>query len=61
MSLAWVGHAPDVDELVSCLLSPHDAAIVFAKGAVAAIQFDGEIASGRGQLRWFVTPKILGC
>ncbi len=58
--LAWVGHAPDVDELTASLLSPADVAIAFAKGAMAAIQFDGEMAPGQGQLRWLVTPKILG-
>jgi phosphohistidine phosphatase len=58
--LAWVGHAPDVDEMASALLGDHGADIVFAKGAIAAISFDDQIATGKGQLRWLVTPRILG-
>jgi phosphohistidine phosphatase SixA len=59
--LAWVGHAPDVDRLAAALAGARDGAIVFAKGAVAAIQFDEEIAVGQGELRWLATPKVLGC
>jgi phosphohistidine phosphatase len=58
--LAWVGHAPDVDNLASALLGSSDGSITFAKGAVAAIEFGDEIAQGRGQLRWCVTPSIMG-
>jgi phosphohistidine phosphatase len=59
--LAWVGHAPDVDRFGAALLGSRDGALQFAKGAVAAIHFDDEIAPGLGELRWFVTPKSLGC
>jgi phosphohistidine phosphatase len=59
--IAWVGHAPDVDRLAAALLDSRDGALRFAKGTVAAIQFDGEIAPGLGELRWFVTPQALGC
>jgi phosphohistidine phosphatase len=59
--LAWVGHAPDVDRLAAALAGARDGAIVFAKGAVAAIQFDEEIVVGQGELRWLATPKLLGC
>ena len=56
--VAWVGHAPDVDRLAGALLG--DAHVRFAKGAVAAIEFDAEVAAGRGTLIWFATPKLLG-
>jgi phosphohistidine phosphatase len=59
--LAWVGHAPDVSDLAVALVSDRgDALIRFAKGAVACISFDGEIARGAGELQWLVTAKVLG-
>ena len=58
--MVWVGHAPDVDDMAASLLGSRPGAIVFPKGAVAAIGFDDEIAIGQGELHWFVSPKILG-
>jgi phosphohistidine phosphatase len=60
-ALAWVGHAPDVDQLAAALLGMRDSAIAFAKGAVAAIRFEEKIADGQGELVWLATPKILKC
>ncbi len=60
-TLAWVGHAPDVDQLAAALLGMNDSAIAFAKGAAAAIAFDGPLVPGQGELLWFVKPKLLGC
>ena len=59
--VAWVGHAPDVDDMGAILLGGRAGSIVFAKGAVAAIEFDGKIAVGRGQLCWLLRPDVLGC
>ncbi|REK06704.1 MAG: hypothetical protein DWQ37_21890 [Planctomycetota bacterium] len=59
-SLAWVGHSPDVEHLAAALVSMRAGNISFSKGAVAAIRFDDEIAIGAGELRWFVSPKVLG-
>lgn len=58
---AWVGHAPDVEQLTAELIGGSRAAIRFAKGAAAAIRFPDGIAAGRGELRWLVSAKILGC
>ena len=58
--LAWVGHSPDVDRMAAALIAAREGSIIFAKGAVAAIEFDGPVASGAGQLRWLVTPRVLG-
>jgi phosphohistidine phosphatase len=58
--LAWVGHAPDVDEFACVLLGARDGAVRFAKGAIAAIEFDGKIEAGRGRLVWLVTPAAIG-
>jgi phosphohistidine phosphatase len=59
--VAWVGHAPDVGLFVAELCGVARGQIRFAKGAVAAIEFDGPPATARGELRWLVTAKILGC
>ncbi len=57
--IAWVGHAPDVDEMTAALIGGPRAQIIFTKGAVAAIEFEGHVAIGEGQLTWLVTPKLL--
>jgi phosphohistidine phosphatase len=59
--IAWVGHAPDVNRLTAALVGDRGGVIHFAKGAVAAIRFDGPPAIGSGELQWLVTAKILGC
>jgi len=59
--IAWVGHAPDVNRLVAELIGEGEAEIRFAKGAIAAIRFHGPPEIARGELRWLVTTKILGC
>ncbi len=51
--------SPDVEHLAASLMGAPESAIVFAKGAVAAISFEGAIAPGGGQLQWCVTPKTL--
>jgi phosphohistidine phosphatase SixA len=58
--IAWVGHAPDVDRLAAQLIGDGQAAIRFAKGAIAAISFDAAIEPGAGDLQWLATAKLLG-
>jgi phosphohistidine phosphatase len=58
--VCWVGHAPDVTHLAAALVGDGDALIRFAKGATAAIRFDGEIEPGAGELQWLATAKLLG-
>ncbi len=56
---AWVGHAPDVEELAATLIGDMQARIRFAKGSVAAIECTpGE--SGFGTLLWLASAKLLG-
>ncbi len=57
----WVGHSPDVEHLAAALLGARPGAINFAKGAVAAINFDDDLRVGEGELDWFVNPKSYGC
>jgi phosphohistidine phosphatase len=59
--VAWVGHAPDVGEMTAALIGQTGASVRFAKGAVAAVGFEGRPRLGQGQLRWLVTAKMLGC
>src|SRR6476620_3433684 len=59
-SLCWVGHTPDVGWLTAALTGDSDAQIRFAKGAIAAINFDSEISAGAGELYWLATAKLLG-
>lgn len=59
--VAWVGHAPDVDDLAAQLIGDGPSRIRFAKGAVAAIEFSGEPIEGEGQLCWLATPDLMGC
>ncbi len=58
--VAWVGHAPDVGHLAAALIGDPRCAIEFAKGAVAAIEFDGLPTVGGGSLLWLVTARVLG-
>ena len=57
--VAWVGHAPDVEELTAALVG--DARIRFDKGAVAAIGFDSPPAAGQGTLLWLAVAELLKC
>lgn len=57
--IAWVGHAPDTDDLAADLIGS-DACIRFAKGAIAEILFEEEVEAGAGELRALLTAKTLG-
>ncbi len=59
--MAWVGHAPDVGHLAAALVGDSGAAIRFAKGRIAAIEFPDIPRISQGELRWLVTAKLLGC
>ncbi len=59
--IAWVGHAPDLGYLAAILIGRGDGWIRLAKGSVTAIRFPHLPEFGRGELRWLVTAKILGC
>jgi phosphohistidine phosphatase len=59
--VCWVGHSPDVEQLAAELVGDGTSRIRFAKGAVAAISFDGDTANaGGGELYWLATAKSLG-
>lgn len=56
--IALVGHEPNMGELAARLLGARGA-LPFKKGAICRIDFDVLPPKGLGQLRWFVTPKML--
>ena len=59
--VCWCGHSPDVEVLAATLIGDGAARVRFAKGAVAAIGFDGDGANaGGGELYWLATAKLLG-
>src|SRR4051812_3939031 len=42
VNVCWVGHSPDVEQLAAELIGDGTARIRFAKGAIAAIDFEGD-------------------
>lgn len=52
-----VGHDPDFSSVLGELVGV--AAIPMRKGALARIDFDGRVRSGRGTLRCLVPPELL--
>jgi phosphohistidine phosphatase len=59
-NICWVGHSPDVEHLTAELIGDGAARIRFAKGAIAAIDFEADINAGAGELYWLVSAKSLG-
>jgi phosphohistidine phosphatase SixA len=59
-NVAWVGHSPDVERFAAGLIGDRVASVRFAKGAIAAIGFESDMAAGNGELCWLATAKLLG-
>jgi phosphohistidine phosphatase len=57
-SIALVGHEPGIGELAAKLIGARRP-IGFKKGAICRIDVEALPSSGPGDLRWFLTPKIL--
>jgi phosphohistidine phosphatase len=56
--IALVGHEPNIGELAARLIGAR-VPLAFKKGAICRIDFDVFPPKGTGQLRWFVTPRML--
>src|SRR5437773_2344441 len=56
--IALVGHEPGIGELAAKLIGSRHP-IEFKKGAVCRIDVEGLPPAGPGDLRWFLTPKIM--
>ena len=59
--VAWVGHVPDVGAMTGALIANSHASIRFAKGAIAAVEFDGPVQLRIGELQWLVSARVLNC
>ena len=56
--IALVGHEPNMGELAARLIGAR-MPLEFKKGAICRIDFDAFPPKGAGQLRWFLTPRML--
>lgn len=56
--IALVGHEPNIGELAARLIGAH-APLGFSKGAICRIDFEVFPPKGIGQLRWFLTSRML--
>lgn len=56
--IALVGHEPNIGELAARLIGAR-MPLEFKKGAICRIDFAVFPPKGVGQLRWFVTPRML--
>ena len=56
--IALVGHEPNIGELAARLIGSRTP-IEFKKGAICRIDFEVFPPKGQGQLRWFMSPKML--
>ncbi len=56
--IALVGHEPNIGELAGRLIGSRTP-LPFKKGAICRIDFEVFPPKGSGQLRWFMTPKML--
>ena len=56
--IALVGHEPNIGELAARLIGSRTP-LAFKKGAICRIDFELFPPKGSGQLRWFVTPRML--
>jgi phosphohistidine phosphatase len=56
--IALVGHEPNIGELAGRLIGAR-MPLEFKKGAICRIDFEVFPPKGIGQLRWFVTPRML--
>jgi phosphohistidine phosphatase len=58
--IGWVGHSPDLETFLARLVGAPQARLHLAKGGVACVDFEGNLSEGAGELRWVVTPDLLG-
>lgn len=56
--IALVGHEPNIGELAARLIGARRP-LEFKKGAICRIDFEVFPPKGVGQLRWFLTPRML--
>jgi phosphohistidine phosphatase len=58
-TLVLVGHEPDLGKLAGSLVFGAPRALPLRKAGACAIRFDGPVEPGKGQIEWWLTPKLL--
>jgi len=56
--IAFVGHQPDMSEILSDIISPKGAFIDFKKGAIAKISFENKPNLARGTLEFLIPASV---
>ena len=56
--IAFVGHQPDMSEILSDIISPKGAFIDFKKGAIAKISFENKANIARGTLEFLIPASV---
>jgi|SRR5579871_1672549 len=60
VTVAAVGHEPQLGQLATWLLTGNrESHVVFRKGGVCLLEFDGRPSAGTGQLLWAMPPALL--
>lgn len=55
-----VGHMPDIGEWTArCLTGYRNIGLIFKKGAICCLSFEGDPAAGQAQLEWLMQPASL--
>ena len=57
-TIGLVGHEPNIGELAARLIGAR-VPLAFKKGAICRLDFEVFPPKGLGQLRWFITPRML--
>ena len=58
-TLVLVGHEPDLGKLAGTLVFGAPRALPLKKAGACAIDFEGTLEAGKGQIAWLMTPKLL--
>jgi phosphohistidine phosphatase len=58
-TVVLVGHEPDLGRLAGVMLFGAPRALPLKKAGACAIEFPGTPASGEGELKWFLGPRVL--
>ena len=56
--LAFVGHQPDLSEILSDLISPKGSYVDFKKGAIAKVSFGNKAGVAKGTLEFLIPASV---
>ena len=58
-TIVLVGHEPDLGKLAGSLVFGAPRALPLKKAGACAIDFEGPVDAGKGEIEWLLTPKLL--